>query len=395
MILDSLSPEPELLDAARRWAAERQPLARLRALRDGAAEAAARPQTAAEAAVRPQTAAEAALWPETAALGWHGGLVPEALGGLGGTLAQAATLAEAQGEGLFALPWLGHAVQAVTVLNACAPSAARDAALRAAVTERLAALAGRLGDALPAAARARTGPAGWRLDGVSAPVPGAGQARRWLVLAQAEGGEGDPALIFVVEPGAPGVDVDDGPGLDGRRVAVVRLDDVVPVAGPLAVGAAARAAWQAGVEAALLAGCAEACGLARLALRLTLQHLRTREQFGQPLARFQALQHRAAEMAVACAYANAHAWGALAQHEALPEAERGAAAAAARVEVLRNARHVVEQAVQLHGGLGVSDELAVSHAFKRVVALEAALGDRGAHLERVAAGLLGPQAAAG
>lgn len=373
MILDSLSPETELRQATLQWASQRHPLARLRALRDA---------WSAEA--------EAALWQETAALGWHDVLVPEALGGPGGTLAQAATLAEVQGECLFALPWAGHAVHAVGLLLACPPSPARDAALRAAATRRLTVIGSHWDAVAPPTVQIRPAGEHLTLQGDCGPVPGAGQAAQGLVLARAGDGAGTD-LLCLVDAGAPGVQRDDGPGLDGRRAAALRLRGAMPVA-VLVQGHAARAAWEAGGDAALLAGCAEACGLARLALRLTLEHLRTRQQFGQPLARFQALQHRAADMAVACAYANAHTWGLIARHEAgAPHVSLAADAAAARVEVLRNARQVVEQAVQLHGGLGVSDEGATSHAFKRIVALEAALGERHAHLERVAGATLSAQ----
>lgn len=388
MILDSLSPEPDLFSSAQRWAGDHHPMSRLRSLRDGW-----------------RVASEAALWSETGALGWHGTLVPEALGGVGGTLAMAATLAEAQGECLFAAHWIGHAVQAVTVLQHCPPSHRRDTALRGAVASRLAALPCERSHAAPNALRATARSGGWQLDGEVGPTPGAGQAWQWLVLTsthdpvlgQAAPTQPGTALLFLVNPRSSGIAVGDGPGLDGRRVAGVRMDGATPIGEPLAVGAEALSAWQAGADAASLAMCAEACGLARLALRLTLEHLRTRQQFGQPLARFQALQHRAAEMAVACAYASAHVWGALCAHEAMQDAtsksqrrvSRSAQISAARVEVLRNARYVVEQAVQLHGGLGVSDELAVSHAFKRIICIEALLGDRQAHLATVADSVLG------
>jgi alkylation response protein AidB-like acyl-CoA dehydrogenase len=373
--------EPELLDSALRWA------------RDAAAAAFRSPPAAHDAA------REAALWADCAALGWADLLVPETLGGPEGTLAQACALAQALGQAQLALPWLEHAVLAVGTLRACPPCAARDKLLQSSATQRLALAAfepGRRADMQPETTTARAVPGGYLLQGHKVFCGGGAQAQILLVSARrASTADGADIALFAV-PASPaarpaGLAITDHTALDGRRIAQVHLDSVfLPAQALLASAGAASHALREGADTACLALCAEACGLADQALSLTLDHLKTRQQFGQPLARFQALQHRAADMAVACEYAAAMTWGTVADLDTdITEAHRSARVSAAKAEVLRLTRFVLEQAIQLHGGMGITDEVAVSRGFKRLVVLDAWLGDRDFHLQRVAAHSLG------
>jgi alkylation response protein AidB-like acyl-CoA dehydrogenase len=120
-------------------------------------------------------------------------------------------------------------------------------------------------------------------------------------------------------------------------------------------------------------------------LQLTSEHLKSRQQFGQPLAKFQALQHRLAEMFVEVQETRSILYRGLAHSDA-PPAERRAAVSAARIVAANAGRVVGEQGIQLHGGVGMTDEYQVGHYYKRLIALEKAFGDVDYHLERLARG---------
>ncbi|HYF21730.1 MAG TPA: acyl-CoA dehydrogenase family protein [Ramlibacter sp.] len=347
----------EIADHGLRWARERYPLATHR-----------------ELARESDGVLAGSLWGEIRQLGWTGLLVPEAQGGLGASLTQACGVAHVCGASLLALPWLEHAVLAVTVLRQCAASSE----LAHAVDHRVAVALH------PSTCTARQAAGGWRLSGEASAVEAPLGATRLLAAARLEN---DDAL-FVVESPAGGLHIQEGRGLDAHRIGRIRFDGLqLPPSALLATGHDARRAVQVGLDHAALAACAEAAALAGLALEHTLEHLRTRQQFGQPIGRFQALQHRAADLFVAARYAAAMAWGTIEQVDADPQADHSAAIAAAKAEVLRNARAVLAGATQLHGGMGVVDELPISHALKRVLALEARYGDRLHQLERVAQAL--------
>lgn len=405
MRIDSHATDTALLDAALAWAHQAYPLQRHRTL--AAPHAAAQP--------------EQAVWAETAALGWHAVRLPETLGGLGASLAQACSLADAKGYSLLALPWAEHAVLCLGMLLAARPADSADSDVSAhpaaswlarAGTQRWAATLQEPGQRHPwqtptcTATTATEHTGGWRLHGAKAAAPGLAQADCVIVSARLQGADtaGDTPWdtsaqasaelgLFVVDmqanPPAAGYRVhDDAPGLDGHRRAALQLDGLwVSPQALLARAATAQAVLHAALDQTCMAACAEASALARRALVDTIAHLGTREQFGQKIGQFQALRHRVADMFVATEYASAMTWGTIALLDALaqPPHAMAAAVSAAKADVLREARWVTEQAVQLHGALGVCDEVAVSHAYKRVVALDAMLGDADWHLQRVAA----------
>ncbi len=137
-------------------------------------------------------------------------------------------------------------------------------------------------------------------------------------------------------------------------------------------------------EAAIAALAAEAVGVMSAALDMTVEYLKTRHQFGGPIGRFQALQHRAAEMLIATEQARSMAmYAALMQGDA-NAAERRKAMSAVKVQVGNSARFVGQQAIQLHGGIGVTDEYAVGHYFKRLTMIETRFGDTDHHLAEFA-----------
>ena len=134
--------------------------------------------------------------------------------------------------------------------------------------------------------------------------------------------------------------------------------------------------------------CAEAVGIMRAMNDTTLEYLKTRKQFGVAIGSFQALQHRMADMVVATEQANSMALMAAAKADSHDAAERAHAVSAAKAYIGQQARFVGQQAIQLHGGMGITDEMMVSHLFKRLTLIESSFGDTDHHFERVSAALL-------
>lgn len=220
---------------------------------------------------------------------------------------------------------------------------------------------------------------GWRLDGRHALVPFADRAHHLVVPAHTA--DDDGITLFLLPASVAGLALTPAARHDAHPAADLNLDGVVvgddarlgPVGGCAPRLAGAR-------RMAVVALVAEAVGCMDALLALTLDYLRTRQQFGRPLARFQALQHRAADMYVAVEQARSMMlFAALTACD--PDADaRARAAAAAKVQAGRSARFVGQQAIQLHGGIGLADEHRAGHYFKRLTAIEVACGDADHHL---------------
>ncbi|WP_374039783.1 acyl-CoA dehydrogenase family protein [Massilia sp. Dwa41.01b] len=190
-------------------------------------------------------------------------------------------------------------------------------------------------------------------------------------------------LLFVLPADTPGVTVTGYRTLDGQRAADIRFDGVQLTRAQLLADEAAGAdILDATLDygAALL--CAEALGAMEALFEATLDYLKTRQQFGAPIGKFQALQHRMADMFVHLEQAHSMALLAAVKMAATDPVERRRAVSAAKYRVNQAARFVGQQAVQLHGGMGVTDELPAAHYFKRLAAIELQLGDSDHHLAR-------------
>ena len=248
------------------------------------------------------------------------------------------------------------------------------------------------------ATRDTSGGDGWRLSGEKKVVLHGAQAGVLIVSARTAGAQRDEdgITLFAVPADAAGVVTRDVRMLDGQRAADVLLRDVV-VGADAVVGTVGQG-WTI-LEAAADYGagllCAEALGAMDALFGATLDYLKTRQQFGVPIGKFQALQHRMADMYVHLEQARSMALLAAvrlaAEHVADPArdagdgnaaAERRRAVAAAKYRVGQAARFVGQQAIQLHGGMGVTDELPASHYFKRLSTIELTLGDCDHHLAR-------------
>ncbi|NRF72002.1 acyl-CoA dehydrogenase family protein [Aquincola sp. S2] len=312
-----------------------------------------------------------ALWAQAADIGLLGLAYPEADGGSGRGAVDVMLVMQALGRALPLDPFLPTMVLGAAALRHA------DAAQR---TRRIAAVAA--GDCVLAWAgygcRARPQGGGWRLDGSADAVLHGDSADALLVAARVEAGSD---ALFIVDARSVGITRAAWRTHDGRRAADIGFDGVVvPDDARLGASEVVDAVRQAGIAALA----AEAVGAMELALELTVEHLKTRVQFGAPLARQQALQHRVAEMLINLEQTRSMAMYAALMLDEPDAAGRATALSAVKVQVGRAARFVGQQAVQLHGGIGVTDECAVGHVLKRLTLLEAEFGGSDQHLAAVA-----------
>lgn len=321
-----------------------------------------------------------AAWGELAELGLTALTVPEAHGGLGQGAIDAMVVMEELGRGIVLEP-LAQAFMASAVLGHCAPEAVQAAWLpRIASGEALVVLAHqerkaryRLGVCDAQAQKAGTG---YRLQATKSIVPAGDQADAFLVPAQLDG----RIALFLVERSASGV-VTRGYGTqDGSRAAEVQLAD----APATLVTTDGLAALELAVDTGIAAACAEAVGVMDQAAAVTFDYLNQRKQFGVPIASFQALRHRAADVKMQLELARSMSYYASLKLGA-PADERRRALARAKVQLGQSMRFVGQQCVQMHGGIGVTDEYIVSHYFKKLTQLEMAYGDTLHHLGEVSA----------
>ena len=208
-----------------------------------------------------------------------------------------------------------------------------------------------------------------------------GAAAQALIVSALLDGE---MALFLVERSATGLSIADYPTFDGMLTATVGLDNIALGSDALiAKGPQAEALMNLAFDFGITALCAHACGAMEYLTEVTIQYLKTRQQFGQYLANFQVLQHRMGdmliqqEMALSMTYVAAQALG---QSDA---AERSRLVSMTKVEVAAAARLVGEAAVQLHGGMGMTDELEVGDYFKRLTYTDLLLGDTFHHLQRM------------
>jgi alkylation response protein AidB-like acyl-CoA dehydrogenase len=322
--------------------------------------------------------------------------VPEARGGLAtdtGNPLDTMVVMEEFGRALVVEPFWMTAVVAANAI-ALSDNAALQAELLPAIGDgsllvALAALVhGGRYDFNHVATSAKVTSGGFRLSGTKAVVLHGGQADRLLVSARTNGATADTGgvALFVVDTRAAGVGILDSATVDGLRSAEIRLDGVeIPASAQLASGDRGAAILEHVGELAGAALCAEALGIVEALTDTTNEYLKTRRQFGVPIGKFQALQHRVADMLVAVEQVRAMASLAATKVTLDDPRTRRKAIAAARVAIADASRFVSKNAVQLHGGMGVTDELIVSHHVKRLTMLNQTYGDYEHHLARYAA----------
>jgi alkylation response protein AidB-like acyl-CoA dehydrogenase len=335
------------------------------------------------------------IWAQLAELGLVGINIAEVDGGVDAGPVATMLVMNAVGAGLLLEPYLASAIIAPNVLRAVDNSApSRELLPAIASGEAIVVVAHQEPDARHAtytrngpiglSTEARRHGAGFVIDGRKS-VVGHAQAASALIVSARLTDDGSLAL-FHVPAGAPGLTLEVYRALDGAPAADVALAGVeVPESAMLAAAHDAETALECGYDRALAAICAEAVGAMEALIDLTCEYLRTREQFGRPIGRFQALQHRAADMLIHSEQAKSMSYLATLHSRTDDRHERQRVLSAAKVLIGRACRFVGQQAIQLHGGMGMTDELSVSHYFKRLTAIEMTLGDAETHLDRFVA----------
>jgi len=312
-------------------------------------------------------------------LGILGAPFPEDLGGLGGGHVENMIVMEELGKALVVEPYLGTVVIGGGFLKHSGhPQAAE---LIGKIIEGSAIFAfawaepqGRYNLAdLKTTAKKDGG--SYVLNGQKAVVIAAPYATHLIVTARTGGGQRDQqgVSVFIVPKDAAGVTTRDYPTVDGFRASEVYLENVkVEAAALVGPEGAAMPLIETVVDEAVAATCAEACGVLRKLHEGTLEYTKQRKQFGQPISSFQVLQHRMVDMFIQVEQSVSMTY--MATIKLGDAAERGKAAAAAKVQIGKACRFVGQNAIQLHGGMGMTDELAIGHYFKRATMIESAFG---------------------
>jgi alkylation response protein AidB-like acyl-CoA dehydrogenase len=327
-----------------------------------------------------------AAWATLAELGMTALPVAEEHGGFNGNAVDMFVVMQELGRGLVVEPYFA------TVLGA---EFLRLGAGQGALLEQVASgelkLACALGerqsrhDMFDIATRAQANADGWVLNGEKKVVIHGGQAGM-LVVSTRTGGEQrgqDGVSLFVLPADTAGITMTDYRTLDGQRAADVRFENVqAPRASLLGQEGAGGDILDAALDYGASLLCAEALGAMEAIFAATLEYLKTRQQFGAPIGKFQALQHRMADMYIHLEQARSMALLAAVKVASGDAGERRRAVSAAKYRINQAARYVGQQAVQLHGGMGVTDELPAAHYFKRLSTIELSLGDADHHLAR-------------
>jgi alkylation response protein AidB-like acyl-CoA dehydrogenase len=331
-------------------------------------------------------------WRQMAELGWLGAAMPEAFGGIGGGALETMVLMEALGAGLVTEPYLPCVVMGGGLVATAGSDELKGEILPALIggTCKLAfAYAERSSGYdlyhLESTATPRDG--GFVLNGTKGVVLGADCADHIIVSARSAGDIRDPQGIglFLVDRDAAGLTLRPYATVDGLRAAEVMLDDV-SVDGNAVLGDAAGA-WPAidlVADQAVAALCAEAVGAMDAVVNTTRDYLNTREQFGRPISRFQVLQHQLADMVIAAQESRSMMIVATLKLSDPDAAQRTRAVSGAKHLIGKHARMIGQRAVQLHGGMGMTEEMSVGHYFKRLTMIEMMLGDSAWHLKRYA-----------
>lgn len=327
------------------------------------------------------------LWKQFADLGWLALPIAESHGGLGGGAVETGILMEAFGRGLVSEPYLSTVVMGASLICECGTEAQKQALLPQiadgslvvafAHSERQARF-----DLANVATTAKRTANGWRLDGHKIAVLDGNAAGQIIVSARTEDGT---LVLFLVPQGTAGVSSRDFARLGGGRGCNLDLRGVnLPADALLGDGSDALPAIEATVDRAIAALGSEAVGIMQTLLDQTLEYTRIRKQFGKPLSGNQVIRHRLADMAMNCDEARSMALRAALMVDAEP-VTRGRAAAAAKAKIGKCSRYVAEQSVQLHGAMGVTEELDIGLYFKRLLAFDTLFGGSAHHYRRHAA----------
>jgi pimeloyl-CoA dehydrogenase small subunit len=329
------------------------------------------------------------LWAQYAELGLLGLPFGEAHGGFGGGPVETMIVMEAFGRGLILEPYFATVLLGGGLMRRGA-SAAQQSGLLPLIAQGKLKLAfahverqsrWNLAD-VGTSARKENG--AWVVNGAKSVVLHGDCADRILVSARIAGNrqDRDGIGLFLVDAGASGVARRGYPTQDGLRAAEISFEN----APALALGEPGKALplMEHVVDEAIAALCAEAVGVMAEMQAITLEYLKTRQQFGRAIGQFQALQHRAVDMLTAVEQARSMALFATVMAGETNPTERRRAISAAKVQIGRSGRHVGQEAIQLHGGIGMTMEYKVGHYFKRMTMIDQMFGDADQHLAELA-----------
>ena len=332
------------------------------------------------------------VWARFADLGWLALPIPEEHGGIGGSTVDTAVLLESLGRGLVVEPYHGTVVLGAGAV-ARAGNDAQKSEILAGVAEGKTMLA--FAHIEPRArftlnhvetSAAKDG-AGYVLNGEKAVVHNADTADTLIVSARTAGAttDTDGVTLFLVDREADGVELRSYPTIDGLRASEVLLTNV-KVGADAVLGDAdgAMPVIEAVVDRASVLMCAEAAGAMDSAVKLTVEYMKTRVQFGRAIGEFQVLQHRAVEMLGAKDFSRALTYRAAGVVDVADARERARAVSAAKVEMGRGGKKIGQDGVQLHGGMGMTDDMAVGHFFKRLTMIDMMFGNTDHHMRRFA-----------
>lgn len=333
------------------------------------------------------------VWETFAQMGLLGIPFSPDFGGFGGTAVDLMPVMEAIGDALVVEPFLssvclagrllaegGNDSQRLEILPAVVEGKCK---LAFAQTER-----GARYDLANIKCRAQRSGEGYLVDGEKCVVLNADSADKIVVSARTSGGVSDPQGIslFMIDKAVPGLTLRSYRTIDNLRAADIAFDGTpIPATALLGTEGQALPLIEEVVDYATALLCAEAIGAIKYANDSTLEYLKTRKQFGVPIGSFQALQHRMVDMTIAYEQARSMACLACVKAESGDANERRRTVSAAKIHIADTCRLVSQEAVQLHGGMGMTEELKVSHTFRRLTMIAQVFGDADHHLERFGA----------
>lgn len=339
-------------------------------------------------------------WAALAEMGLLGFTFPEEYDGLGGNAVDTMVVMENFGRGLVVEPYLATVVLAGGLIRDQG-SAAQKAEILPAIAsgERLLAFAhsepGARYNLSQVNTKAEANGDQYRISGAKTAVLSGGQAQQLIVSARTSGARSDEQglSLFLVDTAAEGVTINDFATHDGHRTAEIQFSNVAVSTSQL-VGRLDNAfpAIEKAVDLGIAALCAEAVGAMEAMNAATLDYIKTRKQFGVAIGKFQVLQHRMADMFIQTEQARSMAILAATEADSDQRAQRRAALSMAKTLVGQAARYVGQEGVQLHGGMGVTDEMFAAHLFKRLTLINLLFGDADHHLAQVSDGLLAASA---
>ena len=331
-------------------------------------------------------------WASFAELGWLALPFSEASGGFGGTAVEIMILMEEFGKGLVVEPYVSTVIMAGSVIEAGGSSAHKEGVLAEIMAgTHLSALAyvepqARY-DLADVTTTATADGDGYVINGFKGVVLGGPSANSLIVPARTSGSQKDEAgiTLFLVDAAANGISKRDYPTIDGLQASEVTLENVV-VSGSDVLGEVDKGfeLLELGINNGILAVGAEAVGAMEVLYKTTVEYCKQREQFGQPIGKFQVLQHRMVDMFMEHEQAKSLLYMAALRMSGDDPVEARKAVSALKVQIGKGGRFVGQNAIQLHGGMGMTDELNVGHYFKRLTAIETLFGNVDHHLKKYA-----------